>query len=91
MFVPIAMAVERAGTAWSSTATLQFTVIGALGLSNGHLTTSSMMFSTTQPGLIPDELQTVGNMMTSSVFAGILLGSVLAILTQIGISATATK
>lgn len=90
LFVPVFMLVQRSNIAWTRSPLVQFPLMMTFALSNGYLSTASMMLGPDQRGLLPGEQQPVGTLMSFFMCLGILLGSLLALTTQYGLSRVAT-
>lgn len=90
-FVPAFILVQRASNQhWAQEAWIQILLMGLFAFSNGYVSTLSMMLGPSQKGVAKEEQETVGVMMSLSLVFGILLGSFVALPTQIGTSQVAS-
>ena len=88
LFVPAFMLLERAAPAelWASSAVLQYLLMLAFAFTNGYVSTLSMMLGPVQEGMSRNEQEPTDVMMSFALVFGILVGSLMALLTQIGVS-----
>eukprot|EP00927_Polykrikos_kofoidii_P051039 TRINITY_DN44854_c0_g1_i1.p1 TRINITY_DN44854_c0_g1~~TRINITY_DN44854_c0_g1_i1.p1 ORF type:complete len:419 (+),score=45.04 TRINITY_DN44854_c0_g1_i1:52-1308(+) len=86
-FVPIFIWIQRAGTTegLNQNVVFEFGVMALFAFSNGYVSTLSMMLGPQQRGLKTDEQEVAASIMSTSLVSGILLGSLFALLTQIGV------
>jgi len=85
LFVPLFIAMQRqSGQTWAHNGVLQVAVMVAFAFSNGYVSTLSMMLGPAQRGVSADEREPVGTMMSLALVFGIWLGSLLGIVTQVG-------
>lgn len=90
-FVPAFILVQRASSqAWAQEEWLQVVLMALFAFSNGYVSTLSMMLGPSQRGVAKDEQEAAGVMMSLSLVFGILLGSFVALPTQIGTSQVAS-
>ncbi|CAJ1445375.1 unnamed protein product, partial [Effrenium voratum] len=88
LFIPLFILMQRESMqSWAQSAAVQFTVMVLLAFSNGYVSTLSMMLGPEQRGISPDEKSPVGTVMSLSLVTGIFIGSMLALPTQIGLTA----
>lgn len=86
VFVPVFIAMERSDSGLAANTALQFILIVAFGFTNGYVSTLSMMLGPGQRGLDIDEAAPAGTLMSFFVTFGILIGSLLGLTTNVGMS-----
>lgn len=90
-FVPAFILVQRGSSQhWAQEAWIQILLMALFAFSNGYVSTLSMMLGPSQKGVAKEEQETVGVMMSLSLVFGILLGSFVALPTQIGTNQVAS-
>mmetsp|Transcript_14880 Transcript_14880/g.42891 ORF Transcript_14880/g.42891 Transcript_14880/m.42891 type:complete len:115 (+) Transcript_14880:773-1117(+) len=84
IFVPLFMIVQRAEGAWARTLWIKVPLMSAFSFSNGYVSTLCMMLGPVQQGVNGPEREFVGTLLSFGLVHGILWGSLLALLTQLG-------
>jgi len=86
LFVPVFIAMEHSDHGLAANVAFQFILIVVFAFTNGYVSTLSMMLGPGQRGLDIDEAAPAGTLMSFFITFGILIGSLLALTTSLGMS-----